>query len=143
MNLVKPLVLASLLSMPAISRATPPQGLEGLWMLRVEDLQHQQKVSATIRFSRAIASSCMAGDWRKVVVETQSQSATGFFPISEPLAYTFQQGNLVLGRAEVCDGYLFLTGSLVATKADGDYSSVSIGGSSKIGYFTIERTNDR
>ena len=111
--------------------------LSGMWTLEVQDLQHQPQIAASIRFADEPARSCMAGTWKSVVVESISTQEPDFFPISGHLAYSISDGMLTLGRTEVCDGYLFLTGPLAPDQINGDYSVVSIGGSRQLGAFTL------
>ena len=110
------------------------------WTLEVRDLQKQQQVLAKVRFSDKSASSCMAGTWKTLVVVAVLKQSGDSFPITSPLAYTIQEGTLTLGRTQVCDGYLFLSGAEHPHHVSGDYRSVSIGSSVQIGTFTLQRS---
>jgi hypothetical protein len=48
-------------------------------------MDRQVKAEATIRFSNQTAASCMAGKWKRVLVETTAAHAEGFFPLAGPL----------------------------------------------------------
>jgi hypothetical protein len=109
------------------------------WRLHVENLKHQVKVEATIRFTKETAYSCMSGTWRRVVVEARTVRDEKFFPLAEPLAYKLDGGNVTLGRTTICDGYLFLSGKSDAADIHGTYDAVSIGGGRKLGYFSLKR----
>lgn len=82
----------------------------------------------------------MAGTWKVVTVVSITSKAEDFFPVSGPLAYSVRDGELTLGRTEVCDGYLFLTGPLTSDRIDGTFRAVSIGGGYPLGEFTLERS---
>ena len=112
--------------------------LADIWKLKVQNLQKQGQVIASIRLTEKPAQSCMGGNWKVVIVESVSKKVADFFPISEPLAYEIRDGRLTIGRTEVCDAYLFLTGPLT-DHIQGEYSVVSIGGSQKLGTFTLKR----
>jgi len=109
-----------------------------LWRLRVMDMDSQLKVEATIRFSNETAESCMGGTWKRIVVETKGTQAEDFFPLAGPLAYKQEQGTLTLGRTQVCDGYLFLTGKPEGSIIKGDYDGVGWG-SKKLGSFSLQK----
>lgn len=116
------------------------QGLDTRWRLRVENLKHEVKVEATIRFAgEAATESCMSGTWKRVVVEAKTAQDEAFFPLAEPLAYELEGGNVTLGRTTVCDGYLFLSAKSEAVNIHGTYNAVSIGSSRKLGYFSLKR----
>ena len=114
------------------------QDLSATWQLRVTDLNNQVKAEATIRFSNETAKSCMAGTWKRVLVETKAAQAEDFFPLAGPLAYKLEDGVLTLGRTEVCDGYLFLIGKPEAQIILGTYESVSWG-TKKLGSFSLQK----
>ena len=116
------------------------QGSDTRWRLQVENLEHEVKVDATIRFAgEAAPESCMSGTWKRIIVEAKTAQDETFFPLAEPLAYELQGGNVTLGRTKICDGYLFLSGKLKASNIDGTYNVVSIGSSRKLGYFSLKR----
>jgi hypothetical protein len=129
-------LLFGLLSVPSNGRAAD---LAGKWSLRVLDKKEQVQVEASVRFSDEGARSCMAGRWRRVDVLAITKKNEGFFPASGALAYTIEDGRLVFGRTEVCDGYLFLSGNAGGAQIKGDYSSVSIGGAVNLGSFSLSR----
>ena len=133
--------LSALLLFLAIvtSRLCFASEVPGAWKLEVLDLKGQLRVVATVQFSDQSAPSCMSGTWKAVIVKSISKQSADFFPIGAPLAYTTQNGILTLGRTEICDGYLFLSGNLHRDKIQGSYSSASIGGARQLGKFTLRR----
>ncbi len=114
------------------------QDQNSLWRLRVMDMSSQLKVEATIRFSNEPAKSCMGGNWKRVKVETKDTQAEDFFPLAGPLAFKHERGSLTLGRTQVCDGYLFLTGNPQGLTVQGDYNAVGWG-SKKLGSFSLTK----
>ena len=119
--------------------AAQAQNLDARWRLRVEDLTHHVRAEATIQFTNQAAESCMGGKWKRLIVNVKSGNNSEFFPISEPLAYQLEGTALTLGRAQVCDGYSFLSGKLGSKKIHGIYEAVSIGYVKKLGSFSLER----
>lgn len=116
------------------------QGLDTRWLLQVENLEHEIKVEATIRFAgEAATESCMGGTWKRIVVEAKSIQNETFFPLAEPLAYELKRATVTVGRTNVCDGYLFLSGRSKASVINGTYDAVSMGGSRKLGYFILQK----
>jgi electron transfer flavoprotein alpha subunit len=114
------------------------EGLDGLWRLRVNGLDHQAKVAATIRFSAESAKSCMVGDWKRVIVVAKAAEDEAFFPLAQPLAYKLDGAELTLGRAQVCDAYLFLGGQLNGTLVRGGFDAVGWG-TRRLGDFSLEK----
>jgi len=114
------------------------QDLSAAWQLRVSDMDSQVKAEATIRFSNQTATSCMAGNWKRVLVESTAVHAEGFFPLAGPLAYKLENGTVTLGRTEVCDGYLFLVGELEGDTIEGSYDALGWG-TKKLGSFSLQK----
>lgn len=114
------------------------QDFSAAWRLRVMDMDNQVKAEATIRFSNETAKSCMAGTWKRVLVETTAAQAEDFFPLAGPLAYKLEEGALTLGRTEVCDGYLFLVGKPGGQMVQGTYDAVGWG-TKKLGSFSLQK----
>jgi hypothetical protein len=106
-------------------------------MLRIENLSHKIITTMSIRFAADRANSCMAGDWKRVIVADQTSSDKDFFPISDPLSYEVIGNRIVIGRNEICDGYLQLVGNVSAISASGEYVSVGIGGGKRLGFFSL------
>lgn len=117
----------------------PDDGLGGLWTLRIRDLNHRELSVATIRFTGDAAPSCMGGDWKRVIVESITATDGKFFPLSDPLSYTIERPELVIGRNEVCDGYLHLHGKFPGNAIHGSYVAFGRGGGEVLGDFTLER----
>jgi hypothetical protein len=110
------------------------------WRLRVMDLKHHVKVDATIRFSKAAADeSCMAGHWKRVIVEAKTAYDEKFFPIAGLLAYEIADGRLSLGQTGICDDYLSLSGILGGSRVKGRYNAVGPGIGTQLGYFTLTK----
>lgn len=120
-----------------VSHAQEP---DTLWRLRVMDLSDRVRVEATIRFAREPATeSCLAGTWKRIVVEENTANEGAFFPLSEPLAYELKSGVLTLGRTALCDGYSLLTGRFEESSIHGIYNAVGIKHSEKLGYFSLDK----
>ncbi len=113
--------------------------VSGVWELSIRDPQGQVKVEAKVTFTDKSARSCISGDWKVVTVLSVTTKATDFFPINTPLAYKISDGQLTLGRTEVCDGYLFLSGRVRANEILGDYYGMSIGSGRGLGTFWLRR----
>jgi hypothetical protein len=111
----------------------------GLWRLSIDDLTRHERAVARIRLTDESAPSCMGGEWKRVVVESVGKGDDKFFPLSEPLSYEMEGPEIVIGRNEVCDGYLHLRGMLEDGKAHGRYSAFGKGGGEPLGDFTLER----
>lgn len=118
--------------------AAQAQESDTRWRLRVMDLRNQARVDATIRFTNDAADSCIGGTWRRIVVESSAMQDKAFFPLDEPLSYTIERGELKLGRTQVCDGYLFVSGKLDPSKVKGDYYSLGWG-VRELGSFSLEK----
>jgi hypothetical protein len=126
------------LFMLCLMPASHAQEPDSRWRLRVTDLNHQVKVEATIRMTTEAAASCMGGTWKRIVVEDTAVQGDRFFPLNEPLAYEAGDKVLRLGRTQVCDGYLLLTGRLEDSLIQGAYDSVGWG-SRTLGYFALQQ----
>ncbi|MYN43581.1 hypothetical protein GTP23_00690 [Pseudoduganella sp. FT93W] len=124
--------------MSCLTVLTHSQDLSSTWRLRVANTDNQIKAEATIRFSNETARSCMAGTWKRVLVETKAAQAEEFFPLAGPLAYKLENGALTLGRTEVCDGFLFLSGKAEAQVIHGSYDAIGWG-SRKLGSFSLQQ----
>ena len=115
-----------------------PDKLLGAWILQIENLQHQIITTMNIHFSANQADSCLGGKWKKIVVNSHNTSDKKFFPIDQPLSYDLNKNKLIIGRNEICDAYLHLSGELIDSKASGEY--VKFGwGSKQLGYFSLTR----
>jgi hypothetical protein len=125
---------------PAKSISDVPKELAGLWAVRIETLQHQVVTTMTIEFTGEQATSCMSGDWKRVVVTSHYTSEMHFFPVNEPLSYELKNGGIVIGRNEVCDGYLYLKGDFRDSTAHGEYIALGLGSSQRLGYFSLSRS---
>jgi hypothetical protein len=117
-----------------------PKELAGLWAVRIENLQHQVVTTMTIAFTGDQATSCMSGDWKRVVVKSDNTSDKAFFPVTEPLSYQLENGSMVIGRNEVCDAYLHLKGDFRDSAAHGKYVALGLGSSERLGYFSLKRS---
>ena len=113
--------------------------LPGVWILQVQNPKHQVVATLNVQFTDAPAKSCMSGNWKVLRVLSAKANTKGFFPVSDPLSYQIENGQLTIGRTEVCDGYLQLQASLGGRLIQGDYFSLGLGGSSPLGYFKLSR----
>jgi hypothetical protein len=119
--------------------AADSAGLRGLWTLHIRNLDHLEVSLATIRFTDDAAPSCIGGNWKRVAVESISATDNKFFPLSDPLSYTVEGPDLIIGRNELCDAYLRLRGKLVGGNVSGSYYLFSISGGRDLGDFTLDR----
>lgn len=116
------------------------QKLDSRWDLRVVDTQHRVKVIAKIQFTENIApDSCMGGTWKRVAVEARTTQDERFFSLAGPIAYRLQHGELTLGSTTICDGYALLSGKSDASNIQGTYNTVGMGGSQKLGFFSLRK----
>ena len=120
----------------AIAAQAPPP--EQRWRLRVRDPAHRTRIEATVRFTKdAARESCMAGNWKRLVVEAIETRDEQFFPLAQALAYTIENGQLVAGRTGVCDGYLFLVGKPGKQSIAGAFRATGLGSSEQLGDFDL------
>jgi hypothetical protein len=128
------LVACACASLPADTR------LNGLWELRIRDLDRHEISVATIRFTDDLARSCIAGgNWKRIIVESARTTDDKFFPLSDHLSYTVGRRELVIGRNEVCDAYLRLRGELEGGKVHGPYTVFGIHDGEVLGDFSLTR----
>ena len=111
--------------------------ISGKWVLYIENPEHHVVTTANIVFTGRAAASCMSGKWQVVEVVSTNTKNKEFFPTAEPLSYRVENGQLTIGRNEVCDAYLWLQGKLGGTTVQGNYFSLGLGGSSPRGYFKM------
>lgn len=132
-------ILLSLLFMLINSaNARSPEELMGRWTLQIENPQHKVVTTMKIHFVEDEAQSCLGGNWKKVVVDSHKTSDPKFFPVNEPLSYELKGSRLSIGRNEICDAYLQLSGKLKYSTVTGEY--IAFGwGSKKMGYFSLKR----
>lgn len=109
------------------------------WHLKIEDLEHQTKVDAIVRFTEDGAESCIAGNWKRLIVESVALRDENFFPLATPLAYQREGSQLTLGRTTKCDDYLFVSGDSAESIIQGAYKFVGIMGASKLGDFYLKK----
>ena len=118
----------------ASANAQVPEQLLGSWTLQVENPQHKVVATLIIHFIGDEAQSCLGGNWKKVVVDSYETSDPQFFPANEPLSFEIDGNKLSIGRNEICDAYLQLSGELKNSTMVGEY--IAFGwGSRKLGYF--------
>jgi hypothetical protein len=113
--------------------------LTGEWVLEIQGPSHQVEASLVVKFTNEHGSSCMAGDWMRVVVVSAIAKNPQFFPVSEPLSYEVRDGHLTIGRNQICDAYLMLRGELNDGEIRGKYFSLGLGGSTPLGTFTLSQ----
>ena len=116
------------------------QEIGSRWLLQVQDLTLETKVEVIIRFLNIPAiKSCLTGEWREIVTEIKITQDEKFFPLSDPLTYKFNGDRVSLGRTNVCDWYLLLSGKSDAASIQGEFNDVGIRGGKKLGYFYLTR----
>jgi hypothetical protein len=119
------------------STAACSNDLSGKWTLSIENPEHHAVTTLKVEFTNEHAASCMSGEWKIVKVVSTTTQDKDFFPASDPLSYRIENGQLTIGRNEVCDAYLWLQGALGGASVRGDYFSLGLGGSSPLGYFNL------
>lgn len=114
------------------------QQVDSRWRMQITGPDNRLKVEATIRFTDEAAESCMDGGWKRVVVEEKTLQEDEFFPLSGPLAYKIDHGVVTLGRAYLCDGYLFLSGMKDDSAVRGSYDAIGWG-RRRLGAFSMQK----
>lgn len=76
----------------------------------------------------------MAGDWKQVEI-LKRQFKSEDLLATKPLSYSIVGNQLTLGVTEICDGYIFLHGSLTDKGATGDYGTLGLEGFTRLGSF--------
>ena len=117
--------------------------LEGTWVLSLENTKGETVTTAKIKFQNSEADSCIDGDWRKVLVVDFRTSDQSFFPLDEPISYTMDGDELVIGRNSICDDYLRRRGKVLGTTIEGDYFAFGFGHSNDLGRFTLHRKGSK
>jgi hypothetical protein len=125
---------------PIVPAPSVPHDLSGSWTLRIENLDHRSVAALTVQFAEEPATSCIAGNWNRLLVTAQASSDEAFFPVTDPLSYQVSGGDITIGRNEICDAYLHLHGRLDGNVARGDYVAFGLNGGERLGYFVLERT---
>lgn len=131
--------LSALAFAMAVSTSAWSADLAGQWDLKIENRSHRVITTLVIEFTNQTARSCLTGSWLRINVVSASTEDAHFYPVSDPLSFHIEDGQLTIGRNEVCDGYLMLHGPLNGERARGNYYSLSIGGTSPRGFFTLDR----
>ena len=115
--------------------------LKGEWSLKIENLHRQPIATLDLRFTKEKASSCLSGDWLRVIVLSSTTRDKNFFPVSDLLSYSIEKNQLTIGRTDICDRYRMLNGTLKRKIIRGDYYSLGLGGASPLGYFSLSKKN--
>jgi hypothetical protein len=111
------------------------------WAVIVFSPKHLPIGSMVIRLTDAKADSCMGGDWKRVEV-VRYQSRDSRFIAKRPLSYLIQGKEFIVGANEICDGYVWLHGTLLDGEATGGYGDLSISGSNDLGSFFAVLVSD-
>jgi hypothetical protein len=82
----------------------------------------------------------MSGNWLRVAVVSAATEDPNFYPVSDPLSFNIEDNKLTIGRNEICDSYLMLSGLLNDKAIKGEYYGLGLGGISPLGFFTLSRT---
>ena len=113
--------------------------LTGEWILKVENQSHKVITTLTVKFTSQKAHSCIGGKWMKMTVVSSTTDDLHFYPVSDSLSYEIDKDRLTIGRNEICDAYLMLSGSLNNQSVLGEYYGLGLGGSTPLGFFTLGR----
>jgi len=114
--------------------------MSGVWALKIENRSHHVVATLTVGFTNRKALSCMGGDWLRVNVVSVTTNDPKFYPVSDPLSFHIENNRLTIGRNEICDGYLMLSGPANDKVVKGEYYALGLGGTSPRGFFTLSRT---
>lgn len=131
--------LSFLLFALSFSNIALSHDLKGKWVLKIENKKHQPITTLEIKFITQEATSCIAGDWSRVIVLSSITKDKNFFPISDLLSYSIEKNHLTIGRVDICDGYLMLRGVLEGKMIRGKYYSLGMGGPTTLGFFSLHR----
>lgn len=71
-------------------------------------------------------------------VVSSATKESHFYPVNDRLSYSFENNQLVIGRNEICDAYLWLQGPLDGESAKGEYFRFGWG-KEFLGFFKLER----
>jgi hypothetical protein len=118
-----------------------PHNLNGEWVLKIENKNHQAITTLNIKFTKQKAAVCIGGKWSKIKVLSTTTKDKNFFPISDMLSYSIEENQLTIGRNGICDDYLLLKGALKKKVIRGDYSAMGIEGVSPLGFFSLSKKN--
>lgn len=119
-----------------------PDTLKGMWNIQIKNTQNEVINTMVVTFSGKEAKSCLGGDWKVLNVKSYKNIGKNTFPAKDPLSYQFKDNNLTIGRNEICDGYLHLSGNLKDSKVNGKYTTFGITGGSILGSFSIQRSGN-
>lgn len=111
----------------------------GLWTLQIRNLQQQVITTMSVQFTNDTADSCISGKWKRIYVKNHQTLDNRFFPTADPLSYQIEKDVLSIGRNEICDAYLHLTGKLNGSILTGEYLSFGLEHSNLEGYFSLIR----
>jgi hypothetical protein len=128
-------------SLTAVTSVALADGLSGTWLLTIENLEHKEIASLVISFTNTDARSCLSGEWKRILVKSSTTIDNKFFPVSHPLSFQLNGSSLTIGRNEICDDYLHLTGTLVDGVAAGSYGGFGLSGGEDLGFFTLRGRN--
>ena len=113
--------------------------LAGSWTIEVKNLNDEIVTTLLVEFTEEPAVSCIGLDFKAVqVLDYETIDAT-FFPVNDPIVYRLSDGEISIGRANVCDNYFFLGGELKRGQATGGYLFTTIGESKQLGTFSMIR----
>lgn len=71
-------------------------------------------------------------------VDSYKTTDPEFFPVNASLSYQLEENKVSVGRNEVCDAYLQLSGELNEATVEGEY--IAFGwGTKKLGFFKLKR----
>lgn len=112
--------------------------LPGQWDLKIEDKNHHVVTALVVEFTNHQARSCLGGNWLRVNVVSATTEDANFFPASDALSYSIENNRLTIGRNEICDAYLALSGVLNDEIIRGEYFSLGWG-SKSLGFFALSR----
>lgn len=117
------------------SQDAPPLWTALPWVFVVSDLNGHLLRSVTLKFTDESASTCVPGDWKKVVIlgqEPQAQPSPELPP--DEAAYRVEGSALVINfTSNFCDAYTAMEGQISKTGFSGKYSFSDLMGSKDLG----------
>ena len=106
----------------------------GTWEFTIQDMQHKPVGSLRVRFTDQAARSCRGGSWKRLALEHFSTTGEPIFPGNDPLSYRLEGRTLTIGRNEICDAYVGLSGPMSSGHMEGDFFSFGLSGTTQLGY---------
>jgi len=136
------LVVVALSCVAAVAALWASAG-HAVWSISVIGLKGEALGTLTLELTGESADTCMGGDWKKIrVVQTSFQpvaermEAIDYFPTYEADGEVL---TIQLNRPDICDAYELLSGKFSGREGRGDYSTLGLGGGTRLGTFAAKK----